>query len=138
MCVYLTKSKQNIKCADMMLAKGLPMAVASSHSAYYSVFQMMKYVLAQFMGVSYEQQIVITQNKGSHNSLFNIFKVVLRKTIKDSTVFNCVMSLFNKTKMMRQTCDYGSLIYSQDQLNENVKNAKEFSLKLSNIYNFTI
>ena len=138
MCVYLTKSKENIKCADMMLSKGVPLAVASSHSAYYSVFQMMKYVLAQFMDISYEQQKDETKGKDSHESLLKIFKNFLKTKVDKPSIIPIILSLYQSIKKMRTRCDYHIDDYTVAQLSTNVANAKNFNCKMSNIFNFAI
>ncbi|MBR4327141.1 MAG: hypothetical protein IKP73_16625 [Bacteroidales bacterium] len=122
----------------MMLAMGLPMAVASSHSAYYSVFQMMKYVLAQFMGVSYEQQNDTTKGKDSHESLLKIFLNLLKTKVGKPNIIIGILSIYQSIKKMRSRCDYNTDKYTNEQLLTNVAKAKEFNSKMSNIFNFAI
>lgn len=138
MSSYLTKSASNLKCAELMLTKGMPLAIASSHSAYYSVFQMMKYVLARFMNVSYEQQNILTKSKDSHESLLKSFTTQLKTKVDKASVITGILSLYQSIKKMRTRCDYGTEIFTLGQLLANVTNVKDLNLRMSNILKFTI
>lgn len=135
MSSYLTKSTHNLKCAEMIAKQGVPLSVASAHVAYYSAFQLMKYILAQFMDLPYGQHDVIAKGKDSHNSLLVEFVKRLSKKMKQTTV-NTIRTLLTRLKMIRQRCDYNTDNFSQIQLDNNVASAKGFYNTMSNMYNF--
>ena len=69
MPAFLKKSRNNVTTAELLIGNGLP--VTSAHPAYYSVFLLLKYMLAHFASISYSDQEALTSKKDSHGILSN-------------------------------------------------------------------
>lgn len=93
------KSEHNISAAQMLIENKL--YAPSVHCAYYSCFQLMKYVLNE-LGVEYTEQETLTKNKDSH-------KIIISQVEQYITNF-LVRQNFNryceKLKIARKKSDY--------------------------------
>lgn len=122
MPAFLKKSRNNVTTAELLINNGLP--VTSAHPAYYSVFLLMKYLLARFGLISYSDQEVLTNGKDSHG-------VLSREALKllaanDAITRNDYFVWYNKLKKMRKQADYTPQVLEEWELKDNLDTAKTF------------
>ena len=125
MPAFLKKSINNITTAELLIDTGL--SVTSAHPAYYSVFLLMKYLLAHFGSHSYDKQEKIAKNKDSHNVISNL--ALLFMVAQDAETGNDYLYWYNKLKMMRNKADYKPVDIEDSLLRTNLTAAKDFIQK---------
>lgn len=122
MSAYKYKAQNNIITAEALLDNGfLP---SSAHPAYYSVFLLIKFLLAHCFSVSYAQQETLTKNKESHKVLSNMALTTM--AAQDTETGNDYLVWFNKLRMMRRKADYNPVEIADSMLRENLTTAKKF------------
>ena len=122
MPAYLQKAHNNIVTAEVLFNNGL--TKSSAHPAYYSAFLSIKYVLAYFCSVAYEQQDIMSHDADSHNRLSSI---ALPEMIKlDATTGRDYLVWYNKLKKMRRLADYKPDPIADSMLQDNLIAAKNF------------
>lgn len=122
MPAFLNKAKKNISTAEVLINNGLPMT--SAHPAYYSVYLLMKYLMAHFQYIGYDQQEELTKNKDSHNVISS--QVLSFLKVEDCKNGNAYFEWYNKLKMMRRKADYKPVEIKNEILNQNFADAKDF------------
>lgn len=122
MPAFLKKSRNNITTAELLIDNGLP--VTSAHPAYYSVFLLMKYLLAHFGSHSYDKQEDISKNKDSHKVISNLALPFM--ATQDAETGNDYLYWYNKLKMMRNKADYKPIDIEDSLLKTNLNAAKDF------------
>lgn len=122
MPAFLNKARNNVKTAAILINNGLPKN--SAHPAYYSVFLLMKYVLAHFYSTSYDHQAEITKNTNSHKVISS--KVLIFLKNEDPKNGNMYFEWYNKLKMIRRKADYKPVEIKNEILDHNFADAKVF------------
>jgi len=122
MSAYKYKAQNNIITAETLLNNGL--LLSSAHPAYYSVFLLIKFLLAHCFSVSYAQQETLTKNKESHKVLSNMALTTM--AAQDTETGNDYLVWFNKLRMMRRKADYNPVEIADSLLRENLTTAKKF------------
>lgn len=122
MPAFLKKSQNNVTTAELLINKGLP--ATSAHPAYYSVFLLMKYLLAHFGPISYSDQEVLTNGKDSHGVLSK--EALKFLSANDVITRNDYFVWYNKLKKMRKRADYTPGVIEEWELKDNLDIAKKF------------
>lgn len=122
MPAFLKKAQNNIATAELLMDNGLP--VTSAHPAYYSVFLLMKYLLARFGSLSYRDQEVLIDRKDSHGVLSKEALKLL--AANDAITRNDYFVWYNKLKKMRKQADYTPHVIEEWELKDNLDTAKTF------------
>lgn len=139
MSVYQVKAKKNYEAAVHLVAKNESdnLYIPSAHLAYYSAFMIMKYALANFNSISYDQQDQITGSSASHTLLFLSFMDEIKKRVALGDA-NDYMVNYNRMQLIRQKADYKTdkSGLTHIVLKENVDRAKTFYNNVATLYKF--
>lgn len=122
MPAFLKKSRNNVTTAELLIGNGLP--VTSAHPAYYSVYLLLKYMLAHFASISYSDQEALTSKKDSHGILSN--EALKFLAANDAITRNDYFVWYNKLKKMRKQADYTPNVIEEWELKDNLDIAKMF------------
>jgi len=123
MSAFLKKSQNNIVVAEILIDNKF--ALSSAHSAYYSVFLLIKYMLAHNFSLSYAQQDELTRNgKDSHKILSD--RALECMATQDQETGSDYFVWYNKLKMMRKKADYKPVEIDDSLLMTNLTTAKDF------------
>jgi hypothetical protein len=138
MSAYQEKARKNYEAAAHLVAKDElgNVYIPSAHLAYYSAFLIMKYALANYNSLSYDQQDQIAGSSASHNAIFSIFMDEIRKVaLRDA---NDYMENYQKMQLIRQQADYkkDAPMLTYTNLKANVERAKTFYNKVATLYKF--
>lgn len=128
MPAFLNKAQNNIIVAELLLNKNLHST--SAHPAYYSVYLLMKYILAHYMSTSYAAQDDLARSKDSHKVVSQIVLPYLKNV--DPKTGNDYFVWYNNLKMMRRKADYRPASIDVMNLSENLDYAKAFMGCVSN------
>jgi hypothetical protein len=138
MSAYQEKARKNYEAAAHLVAKDElgNVYIPSAHLAYYSAFLIMKYALANYNSLSYDQQDQTAGSSASHNAIFSIFMDEIRKVaLRDA---NDYMENYQKMQLIRQQADYkkDAPMLTYTNLKANVERAKTFYNKVATLYKF--
>lgn len=104
MPIMKRKSEENIKAARILSSDENECYAASVHCAYYSCFQLSKYVLSDCFKLNYQEQNKLTDNKGSHKIIIKELSTELKRiNVFYQTDYSRSM---NKLKKLRRKSDY--------------------------------
>ena len=138
MSVYQEKARKNYEAAAQLVAKNESdnIYIPSAHLAYYSAFLIMKYALANYNSLSYDQQDRITGSSASHNALFLSFMDEIKKVALEDA--NDYMENYQKMQLIRQQADYkiDKSRLTHINLTKNVERAKTFFNNVATLYKF--
>lgn len=138
MSVYQEKARKNYEAAAHLVAKNESdkVYIPSAHLAYYSAFLIMKYALANYNSLSYDQQDQITGSSASHNAIFSIFMDEVRKVALGDA--NDYMVNYQRMQLIRQQADYKTdkSRLTHINLKANVERAKTFYNNVATLYKF--
>jgi hypothetical protein len=136
--VYQEKARKNYEAAAHLVAKDKSdnVYIPSAHLAYYSAFLIMKYALANYNSLSYDQQDQITGSSASHNAIFTSFMDEIKKVALGDA--NDYMVNYQKMQLIRQQADYkkDAPMLTYTNLKANVERAKTFYNKVATLYKF--
>ncbi|GHV20900.1 hypothetical protein FACS1894174_03540 [Bacteroidia bacterium] len=102
MPIIKSKSEENIKAAHLLVKEN--MYASSIHCAYYSCFQLSKYVLMGFCGLDYSLQDKESKGKDSHNYIPT--KLADNLDAKSHLAFLDYNKYIAKLKNLRRKADY--------------------------------
>lgn len=119
------KSEFNITAAQILIDKNL--YAPSVHCSYYSCFQLMKFTMKNFFGISYDelrQKISVDTTGGTHSFVVNFFNMEVRKKgISDYSDFS---RKIKDLKEFRETSDYENVEITFDKS----RKAKEYAIDI--------
>jgi len=108
------KSEFNFDAAQLLIDNYL--YAPSVHCSYYSCFQMMKYTMKNFFGISYDElntRISVSTSGGTHSYVTNFFnKEVKKKGISDYSDFS---RKIKDLKEFRESSDYDDVEITIDK-----------------------
>lgn len=122
------KSNENIKAANLLVNNRL--FASSVHCAYYSCFQLSKYILDKFCGMSYNEQDIKTVD--SHIYVINSLDKNLLKISHISHLD--YLSNMNKLKRFRKKADYTIGIITPKEAQDALASAEKIILILTTKY----
>lgn len=122
MPTFLNKAHNNVSTAEFLLDNGLPLT--SAHPAYYSVFLLLKYVLAHFCSIDYVKQDELTSGQGSHREIAD--RALPFLVSNDAEVANDYKVWYNKLEMTRRKADYRPVELKESQIRDVLNAAKSF------------
>lgn len=122
MPAFLNKAHNNVSTAELLLDNGLPLT--SAHPAYYSVFLLLKYVLAHFCSIDYVKQDELTSGQGSHREIAD--RALPYLIANDAEVANDYKVWYNKLEMTRRKADYRPVELKESQIRDVLNAAKSF------------
>lgn len=111
MSILREKSIENIDAANLLMVN--KMFMASIHCFYYAVFQMSKYILANYCNIGYEEQEKNSKGIDSHHYVSSTMGNRLEELNKFYMVdYNRSYSIL---KMLRKKADYSmNIVDEQD------------------------
>ncbi len=126
------KSEENIQAARLLAHRN--MLAASIHCAYYSCFQLSKYMLKLCCGLSYEQQDEESKGKDSHYYIVDKLSDYLNT--KSHLSFIEYIKYIAKLKRLRKKADYTDMEVTEDDAWVAIKSANK-TIALLKIYFIT-
>lgn len=124
MTVYKTKSDQNILASSVLIQNNC--CNSSIHSTYYSIIQLIIFVLVESNVWTLEEINIHTNGKGSHNWLFK----EVQKQISDRLERKTINDQLQELKKARNNADYKEKIYGQKEAKKALQKAKNIELSL--------
>lgn len=124
MTVYKTKSDQNILASSLLIQNNC--CNSSIHSTYYSIIQLIIFVLVESNVWTLEEINIHTKEKGSHNWLFREVQMQISNRIKRKQINDQLQDL----KTARNNADYKEKIYGQKEAKKALQKAKDIELSL--------
>lgn len=122
------KSNENIKAANLLVNNKL--FASSVHCAYYSCFQLSKYILDVFCGMPYNKQDIKTVD--SH---IYVIKTLDENLLKRSHISHLdYLSNMNKLKRFRKKADYTIGIITPKEAEDALASAEKIILILTTKY----
>lgn len=135
MDAYLQKAQQNMSAADYLLTQDQSLHIAAVHPAYYAYFQLVKYILAQKLGIDYSQQDKEVVGKNSHNVLIGKLKEDIQKNHNSHPdVFRYMATM----KQFRTSADYKNTSIAEEDLTNFFNQLNELLKKFEQFYNIQI
>lgn len=122
MPTYKSKAQSNIATAEILLENGLPLS--SAHPAYYSVFLLLKYILAHYCSIDYIEQNKLASNQGSHREIAD--RALPYLVANDVEVASDYRVWYNKLEMIRRKADYRPVKLKETQIRDVLNVAKSF------------
>lgn len=119
------KSEFNIDAAQVLIDKYL--YAPSVHCSYYSCFQLMKFTMNSYFGMSYDelrQKVSVNTSGGTHTYVTHFFNTEVRKNwgISDYTDFS---RKIKDLKEFRESSDYDDIEITIDKSTKALQYAKE-------------
>lgn len=126
------KSIENQKAAEL-IDKNQIDGIASVHSIYYSIFQLIKYIIKEHLGIDYQvQEKLIKDKQNSHVIIINILKKDIINNHKSS--LSQISRDFGELKLRRTIADYQKKGLTQEEIKECIDIANNLRNELSTIY----
>ncbi len=130
MPIVKAKSEENIIAANLLVDNGK--LASSIHCLYYSCFQLSKYVLAHYEGLSYDIQDRETKSVDSH---FYISSHISEKLSKKNRFYGIDYNTYYGTlKMLRKRADYSNEEITDRDVVRAQKNAERLNKLLTEKY----
>lgn len=132
------KSEINIYSAELLHKNNC--YSSSTHCAYYSCVQLMKYIICNKIGVNYDKQLTeISQLRslrakrtGSHNYMIDkIEDSLISFDKREAALF---INLIEDLKDFREKSDYGNIEILSQQSIDSITKAKEIRTQLINFF----
>ncbi len=119
------KSEFNIDAAQILIDKYL--YAPSVHCSYYSCFQLMKFTMNAYFGVTYDelrQKVSVSTSGGTHTFVIHFFNTEVRKNfgLTDYTEFS---RKIKDLKEFRESSDYDDVEITIDKSTRALQYAKD-------------
>lgn len=130
------KSEDNLKAANLLVNGVEPYCCSSIHCSYYSVIQLMKYILCSKCAIDYDKQDEEKSSLklGTHVYVFNkIFELTPNFTHSEEDIHK-IYKNFEKLKKYRIESDYKNLMTTKSLSLTGLRLSNELNNLLISIY----